>query len=209
MNKYQNRCLVGLLVTVGLVLAESSQAQTANKTEPIAQCEPGTYRIDSVHTSVLFRINHLKIANLYGRFNEISGTVVVNHEDPQASEVDLQVKADSIDTKNEMRDKHLKSAEFFDVEKYPLITFKGRYARKISGNRYEIKGNLTLHGVTRPLTVKVRYTGAGQGMQGEYRAGFETTFTIKRSDFGMKTLLGPVGDEVRITVSGEGVRQAD
>jgi len=147
------------------------------------------------------------VAYLYGRFNEVTGTVILDPEDLAASRVDIQVKAESIDTHNADRDKHLKSPEFFDVEKYPLITFRSQACRKIGDNEYEVQGDLTLHGVTRPLTVTVVHTGAGPGMQGEYRVGFETTFTIKRSDFGMTTLIGPVADEVRITVSGEGIRQ--
>ncbi len=168
---------------------------------------PETYRIDAVHSSNCFRIKHMNVAWFYGRFNELEGTIVYSEADPAACSFDVRIKADSIDTNNADRDKHLKSADFFEVEKYPELTFKSRSAKKLAESTLEVTGDLTLHGVTKPLTVKIEHTGSGPGMRGEHRAGFETTFEIKRTDYGMTKLLGGVGDEVRITVSLEAVRQ--
>jgi polyisoprenoid-binding protein YceI len=166
-----------------------------------------TYGVDSVHSSVIFRIKHLSASYFYGRFNDVSGNISFNEGDPSKSSFDVQVKADSVDTKNGGRDKHLKSPDFFNVKQYPTITFKSKQVKKTGDQQYEVTGDFTLHGVTKPLTVKVEHTGTGKGMKGEQRAGFETTFTIKRSEFEMSFMLDGLGDDVQITVSLEGVKK--
>jgi len=198
------RCSIAVAAVV--VLLPLLAAQKAAETKPPA-AEAGTYAIDPVHSNTWFRIRHLNISNFYGRFDEIEGTIAINDAEPAACALDARVKVDSVDTNDAGRDKHLKSAEFFDVEKYPLITFKSTAFKKTGEQTYEVKGDLTLHGVSRPLTITLERTGAGPGMKGEYRAGFETTFEIKRSDFGMTKLLGGVGDDVRLIVSVETIRQ--
>jgi polyisoprenoid-binding protein YceI len=121
--------------------------------------------------------------------------------------VEISVKVDDIDTVNAKRDKHLKSHEFFDAKKYPLILFQSETFKKIGEGTYEVSGRLSFHGVTRPLTVEVEHIGSGKDPWGGYRAGFETSFKVKRSDFGMTHMLGGVGDEVRLSVNVEGIRQ--
>jgi polyisoprenoid-binding protein YceI len=167
------------------------------------------YQVDTVHSVVIFKIKHLGIGNAYGRFNELSGTVKLNPEEPEKSAIQVQVKTESVDTGNPKRDQHLKSPDFFAAKEFPLISFKSKEVKKTDENSYEATGDLTLHGVTRPVTVKIARTGVGKDpFGGGTRAGFETTFTIKRSDFGMKTMLnGGVGDDVQITVSSEAVRK--
>lgn len=201
MNRHCPIAIAGVVA----VLLPLLTAQKAAETQPAAGVQ--TYKIDPVHSNTWFRIRHMNISNFYGRFNETEGTIVIDDANPAACSVDARVKVDSIDTHNADRNKHLKSAEFFEVEKYPLIAFKSTAFRKVGEQMYEVKGDLTLHGVTRPLAVKLERTGSGPGMKGEYRAGFETTFEIKRSDFGMTQLLGGVGDEVRLIVSVEATRQ--
>ena len=173
--------------------------------------EPGaeakTYKADPVHSSVLFRIKHLDVSYFHGRFNGVAGTFVFDDENPSAASLDIQIKVEDIDTNNADRDKHLKSPDFFDAEKYPLVTFKSRSLRKTGDHTYEVTGDLTLHGVTKPLTVGLERIGSAKDPWGGYRTGFETVFTIKRSDFGMTNMIGPVGDEVRLTIAIEGVRQ--
>ena len=117
------------------------------------------------------------------------------------------MKVESIDTHNAKRDQHLKSPDFFNAKQFPAITFKSKQVKKSSKDTYEVTGDLTIHGVTRPVTVKVTNTGSGKDPMGANRIGFETIFTIKRSDFGMKFMLGPVSDEIRLIVSIEGIRQ--
>jgi len=205
--------IVGAVLAAGLPLVVWAQqtppkdAGAKPEATPGAQAKTETYKIDPVHSSVVFRIKHLDISYIYGRFNEVGGTVVLNEADPAACATEAEVKVESIDTHNADRDKHLKSPDFFDAEKHPLITFKSTSFKKAGEQTYEVQGNLTLHGVTKPLTVKLERTGAGPGMKSEFRAGFETEFPVKRTEFGMTALVGPVGDEVRLTVSLETIRQ--
>ena len=207
MTRSWNIGLAGAVVAVGLPLMVVAQ-KTETKGEPNrSEGRAETYTVDPIHSSNWFRIKHLNVANFYGRFNEIAGTYTLDDVNPVGSSFDIRIKADSIDTHNDARNQHLKSADFFDAEKNPEITFKSTSVKKTGDKEYEVKGDLTLHGVTKPLTVRIERTGAGTGMKGEYRSGLETSFEIKRSDFGMNTMQGPLGDEVRLMISIEGIRQ--
>src|ERR1700686_475189 len=165
-----------------------------------------TFKIDPVHSFVLFSAQHLGIANTYGRFNDISGIVVFDKDNPSKSSVDLWVPVESLDTHNSIRDKSLKSPDFFDAKQFPTMTFKSRQVEG-SGDTLKVSGDLTIRGVTKPLTVDFKKGGEGKGVFGEMRGGGETRFTIKRSDFGMNFQQGAVGDEVSIILSLEGIKQ--
>jgi len=156
------------------------------------------YVVDGVHSTVLFRVKHLGTSYAWGRFNGIAGKVSLSGPSPS---VDVQVNADSIDTGNANRDKHLKSPDFFNVKQFPTIAFKSTQVKRISEERYEVEGTLSLHGVNRPIKVMLDHTGSGKNQQGTAIAGFETTFPIKRSDFGMKFLLEGISDDVHLIVS--------
>ena len=166
-----------------------------------------TYEVDSVHSAAIFRIKHLGIAYVYGRFNDLSGSLKIDDETPANSVVEIYAKTKNVDTFNSERDDHLRSAYFFHSKEFPIISFKSKSFKKVSEDMYEVAGDLALHGVTRPLTVKVQRTGAGKDPWGGFRIGFETTFTIRRSDFGMNFMMGGVGDGVRIILSIEGIRK--
>lgn len=166
-----------------------------------------TFKADNVHSSVIFRIKHLNVSYSYGRFNELSGMFTFDDAKPEQSKFEFEVKVDSVDTADAKRDAHLKKAELFDAATYPTITFKSTAVKKTGDNTYDVTGDLTLRGTTKPITVKLDRVGAGPDAWGGYRSGFETTFTIKRSDFGMTALKDGLGDEVRLLVSVEGVRQ--
>jgi polyisoprenoid-binding protein YceI len=165
-----------------------------------------TYKIDPVHSSIGFGVMHLGVTNFYGRFDDVSGTVVFDKENPVKSSVELAVKTESVDTHEPKRDQHLKSPDFFNAKQFPTITFKSSKV-EATGDTYKITGDFTMHGVTKPLTVDFKKGGEGKGMQGEIRAGGETRFTIKRSDFGMTFMQGTVGDEISILLSLEGIKQ--
>ena len=165
-----------------------------------------TYKVDPVHSSLVFGIMHLGVTNVYGRFNEVSGNVVFDKENPAKSSIDIEVKVDSVDTHDKKRDQHLKSPDFFNAKQFPAMAFKSNKV-EVSGDNYKISGDFTLHGVTKPITVDFKKGAEAKGMQGEMRAGGETHFTIKRSDFGMKFMEGALGDEVKIIVSLEGIKQ--
>jgi polyisoprenoid-binding protein YceI len=203
MNRY---CHIGVTVAAAALLP-LVLAQKADEKPKAGAGGAETYQVDPVHSSNTFRIKHMNVAYFHGRFNDMAGTFVFDDADPAKCSFDVQVKVDSVDTNNAGRDKHLKSAELFDAEKFPQITFKSTSVKKAGDQTYDVTGDLTLHGVTKPITVKIERTGAGPGMKGEYRSGCETTFEIKRSDYGMKAMIGPLGDEVHLTVSLEGIRQ--
>jgi polyisoprenoid-binding protein YceI len=166
-----------------------------------------TYEVDPVHSAVVFRIKHLGIAYVYGRFNDLSGTLKIDSETSGSSVVEIYAKTKNVDTFHSERDNHLRSSDFFNAKKFPVISFKSKSFTKVSRDMYELTGDLSLHGVTRPLTVKVQRTGSGKDPWGGFRIGFETTFTIRRSDFGMQYMMEGVGDEVRIILSIEGIRK--
>ncbi len=213
------RALGGLVLATTLPLAAAAQDKPAQRTpttqpadkppttQPALADPSGTYKADPVHSSNAFRIKHANIAEFYGRFNDLSGEYTLSSADPAACKFEFQIKTASIDTRNEQRDNDLRSEKFFDVEKFPTITFKSTKVQKAADDKYDVTGELTLHGVTKPLTTQICVTGAGPAMRGQIRSGLETKFTIDRRDFGITTYPGMLGDEVLIAVSIEGVRQ--
>jgi polyisoprenoid-binding protein YceI len=158
------------------------------------------YAVDGAHSSVVYRVKHMNTSNSWGRFNHLAGSFSLDEANPAESKLDFQVKTDSIDSADAKRDQHLKSPDFFNAVQYPTIAFKSQSVTKVAG-AYEVTGDLSLHGVTKPITIKVVSTGAGKDMKGTPIAGIETSFNIKRSDYGMSKMVGPIGDDVWINVS--------
>ncbi len=165
------------------------------------------YKLDPVHTSIIFRVKHLGVSYFYGRFNGASGIFSFDEAAPSKSFIEMRVSTNNIDTDVEKRDNHLKSPDFLDAQKHPLIKFQSNSVTQVATDNYEIKGDLMLLGKTRPLTIKAVHTGSGQDPWGNFRSGFKTSFIINRSDFGMDFMLGGVSDEVQLTVSIEGIKQ--
>jgi polyisoprenoid-binding protein YceI len=165
-----------------------------------------SFKIDPVHSSVIFSTKHNGVSDFYGAFKEVSGTVTFDSVDSSKSSVELTVPVESIDTRNEKRDQHLKSPDFFNAKQFPTLIFKSTKVEG-TGDSYKISGDLTIHGVTKPITVEFKKGPEGKGGKGEVRGGGETRFTIKRGDYDMKFMTGPVGDDVNIIVSLEGVKQ--
>jgi polyisoprenoid-binding protein YceI len=163
-----------------------------------------TYSVDTVHSTVIFRVKHMNASYAYGRFNDIKGQFGFDEQNPAQSRFDFEVKVASIDTAQPKRDMHLKSPDFFNAVQFPTITFKSKSVTKAGTDEYQVSGDLTLHGVTRPVILKVMKTGSGKGPRGGSIAGLESVFAIKRSDFKMTNMVGPVGDDVVVTVSVEG-----
>ena len=164
------------------------------------------YKIDPVHSSVLFGIKHLGVTNFYALFKDISGTVVFDQADPSKSSVELTVPVESLDSRNPKRDQHLKSPDFFNAKQFPTLSFKSKKV-EAAGDLYKVSGDFTLHGVTKPITIEFKKGQEGKGMEGEVRGGGETRFTIKRTDYGMNFMPGALGDEVNIILSVEGIKQ--
>lgn len=171
-----------------------ARAAAPSPAAPVAAAS--TWEIDGVHSSVVFKVRHMGVAPFFGRFNQISGSVVVNDEKPAESKVELTIPTDSIDSNNAGRDKHLKSPDFFNAEEFPEIKFVSKTVSK-DGKNWKVDGELSLHGVTKPVSVKVEQVGTGETRMGK-RTGFDVAFTIKRSDFGMNGMLDGIGDEVQV-----------
>lgn len=174
-----------------------------------------TWSIDPAHSHVEFGVKHLMIATVKGRFAVVRGTVRTDDADPAKAQVEVEVEidADSIDTREPQRDAHLKSADFFDVEKFPKLTFVSTRIHDVDGDDFTLTGDLTMHGVTRPVTLSVTREGRGKDPWGGERAGFSATGKIKRSEFGLtwnqalETGGFVVGDDIKISVDVELVRQ--
>lgn len=166
-----------------------------------------TYDIDASHSAAIFKVKHVGVAYTYGRFNDLKGTVVFDAANPAASKVEVIIQAASVDTYNQKRDAHLANPDFFDAKQFPVLKFTSTAFKKVSDTTFEVAGDFTLHGVTKPITVTATKTGEGKDPWGGYRIGFETTFTIKRSDYGMTKMMEAASDEVVITFATEGIRK--
>ena len=173
---------------------------------PVAAAAPVNYEVDTVHSSLIFRIKHLDVGFTYGRFNDFSGKMVVDEASPAGSSVEITAQIASVDTNNAKRDQHLRSPDFFNANQFPTMTYKSTAVSK-SGDEYSVQGNLTLHGVTKAVTIKMKKTGEGKDPRGNELIGFEGTMTIKRSDFGMDKMSQAVGDWVWITVAVEAIKK--
>jgi polyisoprenoid-binding protein YceI len=143
-----------------------------------------TWQLDSAHTVVSFTAKHMMITKVRGMFSGAAGTIEFDEADPTRSTVEVSIPAVSVDTRNEMRDNHLRSADFLDAESYPNLEFRSTSITK-SGDRWQITGDLTIRGTTRPVTLATEYLGIVAGMGGVRHAGFEATTRIKRSDWGL------------------------
>jgi polyisoprenoid-binding protein YceI len=144
-----------------------------------------TWKIDASHSHVEFAVRHMMITTVRGRFSNVEGTVRLDESDPSFAEVDVRIDAASIDTREAQRDTHLKSADFFDVEQFPHITFTATRPVERSDREFKLAGDLTIHGVTRPVVLDVTEEGRGKDPWGGQRIGFSATTKIKRSDFGL------------------------
>ncbi len=164
------------------------------------------YKIDKVHSTVIFRIKHLNAGYSYGRFNEIAGTIDWDADKPEACKLDVTVKTDSIDTGDKKRDKHLEGPDFFNAKQHKALTFKSKAVKKGEDGIYEVTGDLTCNGVTKEIAVKVEHTGTASTPMGGDRIGLETVFTVQRADFGITYMPDGLGSDVRLIVALEGVK---
>lgn len=169
------------------------------------------YKLDEGHASVIFGISHMGLSLIYGRFNEVKGSYTLDAADPANSKFAFAINAQTIDTNNEGRDKHLRSADFLSADEFPTITFTSTNVatKEVEGKKvYVVAGDLTMHGVKKEITLDLTLLGEGPGPQGnDHRSGFLSDVRLKRSDFGMTKYVPMVGDEVAVTISFEGVRQ--
>ena len=174
-----------------------------------AQVLAEKYVIDTKgsHAFILFRIQHLGYSWLSGRFNTFSGNFEYDEKNPNKASVQVEIDVASIDSNHAERDKHLRSDEFLHVDKFPKAKFVSTSFKENGDGTAVLKGNFTLHGVTKPVTIDVEHIGHGSDPWGGYRRGFEGTTRIALADYGIMYNLGPKSKEVELTLSVEGIRQ--
>jgi len=175
---------------------------------PLALAQPSTWTSDPAHSLVEFSISHLTVSNVHGRFGHVTATINLNEADIAKSTVTASIDMTGIDTGEDARNNHLKSPDFFDVATYPTATFTSTSVAK-SGDGLTITGNLTLHGVTKPVVLAAEGPrGPAQGMDHKPHAGFSATTTLKRTDFGVgKFPAAVVGEDVKLEIELEVVKQ--
>lgn len=168
------------------------------------------YKIDTAgaHAFINFKIKHLGYSWLYGRFNEFEGRFNYDPAKPDASSVDVTIKTASVDSNHAERDKHLRGKDFLAVDKYPTATFTSTSFKALGDGKAELKGTLTLHGVSKPVTIAVSEIGGGKDPWGGYRQGFHGTTEIALKDFGIDFDLGPASQIVELTLDVEGIAQS-
>ncbi len=167
-----------------------------------AHAEDYTIDTEGMHAFIQFRIKHLGYSWLYGRFDKFSGNFSYDEKKPEEAKVEVTIDTTSIDTNHAERDKHLSSAELLDVKQFPEAKF---VSSKYSNGKLE--GNLTLHGITKPITIDVKAIGAGADPWGGFRRGFEGSTKFALADFGIEKDLGPASKEVEMILAIEGVKK--
>ena len=165
-----------------------------------------TYKIDPVHSSVGFAIRHF-FTNLHGAFTKFSGTITVDRDHLENSSVAAAIEVPSVDTRTEKRDNHLRSPDFFDAAKFPVMTFKSTAWKQTGEGAFDVTGDLTIRDVTKPVVLKVKLLGFGPGMQGAMLSGWEASTTLNRNDFGITTFPKVLGDDVAVTITVEADQQ--
>lgn len=190
-----------------LLLAAALSATAAVATPALA----ADYVIDTegAHAFIQFRVKHLGYSWLYGRFNDFSGEFTYDKKNPEKNSISITLDTASVDTNHAERDKHIRSDDFLNVKKFPQAKFVSTGYKPTGDHKAQVTGNLTLHGVTKPITVDVTHMGGGEDPWGGYRDGFEGRVTIKPEEFGiaMAEKLGPASAEVEMMLSVEGVRK--
>lgn len=165
------------------------------------------YMIDTAHTSIKFKIAHLGYSWLYGRFNTFNGSYSYDENNLADSKVSVEIDTASVDSSHAERDKHLRSDDFLHASKYPKANFVSTSYQDQGNGNGKLNGNLTLHGVTRPITIDVMFVGAGKDPWGKYRTGFSGSTKLTLKDFGITKNLGPASTQLELILDVEGIRQ--
>jgi polyisoprenoid-binding protein YceI len=196
---------------------KNQPAEAASATlpvDPALAALTGDYTIDPAHSSIGFTVRHAMVTNVRGSFTGHEGTLHLDGADPSHSTASIEVQIESVDTGIADRDGHLRSADFFDAEKFPLMTFRSTHAEQLGGDQYRITGDLTIKDVTKPLAIDLEFNGTATDPYGNERAGFEGSATILRSDWGLtwNTALETggvmVSDKVKLTFDISAIKAA-
>ena len=192
-----------LTVSAALLLAGSSLPALAQATHTPSEVQGGDFAVDPYHTQVGFTLSHMGFSNFTGRLSEATGTLTVAEGDHSASKLSVSVPAKTFSTSIEKLDGELTGADWFDAAKFPTITFTSTKVTVTGPGTATIAGDLTLHGVTKPITLTAKFIGAGANpLSKKYTIGFDATGTIKRSDFGVTKYVPLIGDDVELSLHG-------
>lgn len=173
---------------------------------PARSARAADFLLDDQHTSIVFAINHFDLSFCYGMFGKYSGSFTVDMNDPTAAKFEITIDAASLDTQVEKRDEHLRGPDFFNVKQFPEIKFVSTSVTA-DGKTLNVTGDLTMHGVTKPIVLPLTFIGEGVGPYGKERIGFAGRATIKRSEFGINAYVPKIGDDVTLLLSFEGLKQ--
>ncbi|WP_405573029.1 YceI family protein [Streptomyces sp. NBC_01167] len=193
---------------------EAAATATAPQVDPALAALSGSYTIDPAHSSIGFTVRHAMVTNVRGSFGEFSGSLELNGTDPHHSTAEIDVTITSIDTGIADRDGHLRSGDFFEAEKFPLMTFRSTQAENLGGDTYRLTGDLTIKDVTRPLAIDLEFNGSATDVYGAERVGFEGSAEILRSDWGLtwnaalETGGVMVSDKVKLTFDISAIKAA-
>jgi polyisoprenoid-binding protein YceI len=199
-----------LIAAVGaLSLGAAAMAQGDALTQKPAEVRSGSYVLDPAHGKITWSVSHMGFSTYVGQFTDVSATLILDSANPAASKLDATVRTASAGTFSDGLDKHLKSADFFDVAKHPTASFQATSIRRTDANSAEITGNLTLRGVTKPVVIQADFNQAGVNpVDKSYTVGFDGRAKIQRSDFGISYGLPALGDEVTLHFEAEFKRKA-
>lgn len=201
-----NKVIIGLLSATAIFFAtEGAHAAPQQATDTVIAVQNvknGHYKIDPYHTQVLFSVSHFGFTNYSGSFSDISGVLTLNPKNIEKSKLDIQIPIASIQTTSSKLTQELQDPDWFDAKQYPTAHFVSTHTVKTGEKTADVTGNLTLHGITKPVTLHIVYIGAGVNpLNKAYTVGFQITGKINRGDFGIKTYLPKVGDEVDLTIA--------
>ncbi|NJM10187.1 MAG: polyisoprenoid-binding protein [Bdellovibrionaceae bacterium] len=165
------------------------------------------YKVDPTHASIVFKVSHLGFANVYGMIGGVDGKFTIDEKAPEKSSIEVSAKVETLNTMDKKRDEHLRGPDFFNVKQYPTIILKSTKVKK-SGDNYEVTADLTLHGVTKPVTFTFHQMKTGKDPWNKFRTGGETVFSVRRTDYNMTYMSKPgeIGDDVELRISLEGIK---
>ena len=201
------KTLLASTFAASLALAAPALSQTPPTRDP-AQIRAGSYTVDPDHTQVGWRVSHMGFSNYAGGFSNVSGTLDLQPKNPAASKLSIRIPVASVTTTSDKLTGELKGEQWLDAGKFPDMTFVSTKVAPEGKDRAKIAGDLTLHGVTKPVTLDVTLVGAGTNpLSKKVTVGFEATGTLKRSEFGVKTYVPLIGDDLHLTIAGAFERQ--
>ncbi len=201
------KLLTASILGLALTLSTPGLSQNAATRDP-AQIQAGTYVVDSGHTQVGWRVSHMGFSNYAGGFSEVGGSLTLDPKNPAAAKLSIKILVASVATTSAKLTDELKGDQWLDAGKYPEMTFVSTKVAPAGKGKAKVTGDLTLHGVTKPVTLDVTLVGAGTNpLNKKVTVGFEATGTLKRSDFGVKTYVPLIGDDLHLVIAGAFERQ--